>query len=337
MNEPVCIFCKKNSLDGEEHILTDEHIIPQVLGGWLTFPTVCKKCNNDTFGSQFEAELKKNGFLVAAIDKLNLQERKNAYKAADLSLLFPSKTEKLKAYFDEKGAAQFYTQELADKSLLIPEKEAKEVLAKKIKRYEKEHNTIINFNINDYDNLPYNLVIPIIGTDICFIKTRDEKANLIYEKLSKPISFLLPSKISLVLLSGIDYSLTMSPQLNPFREWVLSNNENTFVLLNSFLQGRNPLEINYLPNHFVRYSYFAESLVSVVGIFGIFKFSVFLGKVKNLDSPFLTPLLDKYIVFDLANKDLFLHNGDDKSIEKDKILAECVARWGLIMNKIENV
>ena len=93
MNEPVCIFCKKNSLDGEDHILTDEHIIPQVIGGWLTIPYVCKKCNNLTFGSKFEAELKGNGYIVSALDKLNIKPKKEAYRAADLRLLFPSKEE----------------------------------------------------------------------------------------------------------------------------------------------------------------------------------------------------------------------------------------------------
>jgi len=336
MKEIVCVFCKKNELSGEDYVLTYEHIIPKVLGGWLTVPFVCKTCNNKTFGSNFEADLKSNGFIVAAIDKLNLQERKNAYRAADLSLLFPTKTKKLKAYFDKNGDAQFYPQELEDKSLLIPEKDAKQVLSKKIKRYESENKIKVDFNLDDYESFPYNIVIPVFGSDICFLKTRGEKASLIFENLSKPISFKLPAKIALVLLSGIDYSLTISKELDPFRDWTLSEGENTFILLNSYLKGRNPLDINYLPNHFVRYTYFSESLVAIIGIFGIFKFSVFLGKIKSLASPALEFLLDKYIVFDLENKEVFLREGDAETLNKDKIFTESIARWGLMMNKLKN-
>ena len=337
MNETVCIFCKKNSLDGEDHILTNEHIIPQVIGGWLTIPYVCKKCNNLTFGSKFEAELKGNGYIVSALDKLNIKPKKEAYRAADLRLLFPSKEEKLKAYYDEKGTAQFYPQKLKNNTLLVPEDKAKQILSKQIKRYEKEHDVKIAFDIDSYSDLPYNIVIPIYGTDISFIKTRDEKAKLYYHNLTKPISPLLPATISFELLSLLDYNLVMKSCFDSFRNWILENGENTFVRLNSHLKGMDPLEVNYLPNHFIRFGYYSDCLVTVVGIFGVIKYSVFLGKINNLESPQLLRVLDKYMVFDLANLETFLFVGDDQSIIEDKQYLESISRYGLIMNKIENV
>ncbi|MDQ7815882.1 MAG: HNH endonuclease [Melioribacteraceae bacterium] len=337
MNELVCIFCKKNSLDGEDHILTDEHIVPQIIGGWLTIPYVCKKCNNLTFGSKFEADLKGNGYIVSALDKLKIKSKKEAYRAADLRLLFPSKEEKLKAYFDEKGFAQFFPQKLKDNSLLVPEDKAKEILSKQIERYEKEHGIKIAFDLDSYSDLPYNIVIPIHGTDISFKKTRDEKADLYYHNLTKPISHLLPATISFELLSSLDYNLVMNSNFDSFRNWILENGENTFVLLNRHLRGRDPLEVNYLPNHFIRFSYYSDCLVAVVGIFGVFKYSVFFGKINNLESPQLLRVLDKYMIFDLANLETFLFEGDDQSIVEDKQYLESMARYGLIMNKLENV
>lgn len=336
MNEPQCIFCKKNSLDGDNHILTNEHIVPQVIGGWLTIPYVCKKCNNETFGSEFEAELKENGYIVAALDKLNIKPKKEAYRAADLRLLFPSKQDKLKAYFNENGIAQFYPQRLKDNSMLVPEDDAKQILSKQIKRYEKEHNVKIEFDIESYSDLPYNIAIPIYGTDIHFIKTRDEKADLYYHNLSKPISPLLPATISFELLASLDYNLVMNPCFDSFRNWILKNGKNTFVLLNRHLRGTDPLGVHYLPNHFIRFGYYSNCLVAVVGIFGVFKYSVFFGKINNLECPQLLRVLDKYMIFDLANLKTFLFEGDDQSIADDKLFLESMARYGLIMNKLEN-
>jgi hypothetical protein len=70
-----CLFCGLNEECGEEHTLSDEHIIPQVLGGWVTIPFVCTHCNNVRFGRAFEAKLKKNAYVVVALEQLDLQKR----------------------------------------------------------------------------------------------------------------------------------------------------------------------------------------------------------------------------------------------------------------------
>jgi len=57
-----CIFCKRNSEDGNKFELTDEHVIPEMIGGWITIPFVCKDCNN-RFGSNIESKLKKTFLL----------------------------------------------------------------------------------------------------------------------------------------------------------------------------------------------------------------------------------------------------------------------------------
>jgi hypothetical protein len=98
-----------------------------------------------------------------------------------------------------------------------------------------------------------------------------------------------------------------------------------------------PLKVNYLPNHFIRFGYYSDCLVAVVGIFGVFKYSIFLGKIMNLKCPQLLHLLDKYMIFDLANIKTFLFEGDDQSTTEDELFLKSMARYGLIMNKLENV
>ena len=173
LNDIQCIFCKKNSSDGEEHHITDEHVIPKSLGGFLTIPFVCKRCNNYNIGSQIESELKKNGYIVAAIDQLSLQTKAKAYREADIRMDF-DQVKNLIAKYDDKGNANYHSQTIDDGSMIAPENDAKEILRKQIERYEKSTGTKVSFNIDEYDKLPYNLAIPVYPSDICFIKRKDQ-------------------------------------------------------------------------------------------------------------------------------------------------------------------
>lgn len=71
-----CMYCKIDELGAE---LSDEHIIPEVLGGIFRIPVVCKK-HNEKFGDSLESDLKKNGFIATALDKLRIQPPNQAYR-----------------------------------------------------------------------------------------------------------------------------------------------------------------------------------------------------------------------------------------------------------------
>lgn len=53
MSEEECIFCERRI---GESLKSKEHIIPECIGGRLTFKNVCRECNSK-FGSEFEREL----------------------------------------------------------------------------------------------------------------------------------------------------------------------------------------------------------------------------------------------------------------------------------------
>lgn len=135
--EPWCIFCGLNSENGDAHKLTDEHVIPQVLGGWLKIPFVCKTCNNDHLGSKIESRLKKNCYIVSALEKLKIQQPDLAYHNAKIDIDF-NLAGKLKGYFNKQGKPEYYSQKIEDDSIITPENKAKEVLKKQIKRWEKK-------------------------------------------------------------------------------------------------------------------------------------------------------------------------------------------------------
>lgn len=52
----ICIICKGENQISEHNPLTDEHIVPEFIGGSLTVKNVCKVCNSN-MGTGFEGEL----------------------------------------------------------------------------------------------------------------------------------------------------------------------------------------------------------------------------------------------------------------------------------------
>lgn len=304
MVETHCIFCKKNEKDGERHSLTDEHVIPECLGGWLTIPFVCKTCNNDLLGREIESKLKKNAFIVTAIETLNIQTKNKAYRSASVNLEF-SNSHIAKGYFRNDGKAEFVPTKLDDGSIIAPVIKSKESIKKKIERYEKTKNVKVNFDINEIDDLPCNIVIPIDGTPICFMKHEDKEAKVTISGLDTPIPFDIPAKIAFEHLSGFSYPFIMRDEFNHFRSWLLGRDLKYKVLRHTFFENfENPNELNYQPFHFTRYKFFDKDLTALVGLFGIIEYSVYLGKISDLETFPDKRLLDIYHVYDLKSKNL---------------------------------
>ncbi len=338
--ELSCIFCKKNKDDEEKFVLTDEHVIPQILGGWITIPFVCKTCNNDVFGSNVESILKENAYIVAAIDMLEIQPPDKAYKSADINLEF-SETIIAKGKIRHDGVTKFIPTEQKDGSLVAPEDVSKDILRKQIDRYEKEHNVKVNFELDSFDSLPYNIVIPVYGTDICFIKRKKEKAQTTISNLTEPIMFEFPAKVAFEHLSGFSYSFIMNTIFDPFREWILKNDLQNKVLLNTLLSRiTNPKDLKYLPYHFIRFSIFDNDLIALVGLFGIIRFSIYLARLENnIDFPDIN-LLDTYHVYDIKNRNLFPSQPPEDIFNDDTMYMRAVchlARYHLYSSKDKKV
>src|SRR4030095_3651551 len=85
-NMSTCLYC---SVDPRDSPISDEHIIPEVVGGWLKYPCVCKS-HNDQFGSDLESTLKKNAFVVRAIHSLGLQNLDKAYRHGRVTIETPN-------------------------------------------------------------------------------------------------------------------------------------------------------------------------------------------------------------------------------------------------------
>lgn len=326
-NVTRCIFCGLNSQEGDAHKLTKGHIIPRVLGGWLEIRFVCRTCNNRRFGGSIEARLKKNGYIVAAVNKLKIQPPDLVYRNAQVEIDF-NLAGKLKGYFNKQGRPEYSSQKIEDDSIIVPENKSKEVLKKQIKRCEKKTGKKVDFDINSFDDLPYNCVIPIIGTDISFVKRRNQMPTVTVSGF-EPISFRVPAMIAFGHLAGLCYPFALKKEFNPIKTWMLSKEKNRFVILNTRLGDVKPDDLNYVPYHSVRIGWQSGGLSAIVKLFGAIKFLVFLAKIESVEDFPSKDILSYYHVYDLNKKELIPYNPIPKIKEYDEVLLNGVTMWGL--------
>jgi len=81
----ACLYC---AVDLRDSPLSDEHIVPEVLGGWLKHRCICKS-HNEQYGSYLESKLKKNAFVARAIYSLGLQNLDKAYRHGRVTIETP--------------------------------------------------------------------------------------------------------------------------------------------------------------------------------------------------------------------------------------------------------
>jgi hypothetical protein len=324
-----CIFCGKNAAIGDEHRMSREHVIPQVIGGWLTIPFVCVDCNNNRFGAQFESELKKNGFIVAAIDRLGLQDKAAAYKSAKLTMVIDG-DKPLLAYLDQTNTPRIFPQIISDGSMIVSEDKAKGVLQKQIERYERDTGHRSTFDIDSFDKLPYDIVIPVYGDDLSFIKRKNRESSITITELDKPIPFIVPAKIAFEHLAGFSYSFVLREEFNPIRDWLHHGdpNVNNHVRLNSCLLNLRPDELTYEPFHFVRLGYQEQCLSAIVGLFGSIVFSVFLAHIPDFSAIPFPEMIGPYHIYDVKNRKVFPTNAPEKIVKEDDQDLQFVSQHG---------
>jgi len=307
--------------------LSDEHIIPKVLGGVFTIPAVCKAHNNK-FGYIFEGNLKKNVYIATALDKLKLQPPNLAYDKAKVKINLENKID-LKGYIDEKGKSNFFPQETNEGEKVVPEEETPDVLKKQIERFEKKYGKKINFDVGEIDKLPYNIAIPIYGTDIVFIRRRSQAGSVILHGLDQPISFRVVAKIALNHLTALYYPFVMKDEFDAIKEYILVDGKNRFVMLHTNLENVDPKILNYRPYHYIRFNFIEGTLSAVVCLFSTIKFLVFFDEFNNVEELESIKLFDNYHVYDINNKNIFTDRGDDELRELDDMLLRSVSVWGM--------
>jgi HNH endonuclease len=317
MNE--CVYCE---IDPLSSVISDEHVIPHVLGGWITAPIACKR-HNEILGEQIEGILKRNGYIAVAIARLGLRTPDAAFRDADIQVRF-SKDHVMRANLDSSGSPQLAPRTIDDGSLLVPEDYSVSVLQKQVRRYETTHNTTVNFDWATFESLPFDQVHRVPGTDICFIKRQGQVGQVQLLGLNQPIPFRVPAKIALSHVAAIEPQLARGSSFRELKSWILKSGPNKFVMLNSLLQGEDPAQLDYRPVHHLTYRINGDAVSAVVTLFGIMKFSVFLGSSSHITGFPHLDVFEGYHVYDIKRRSVYRTHAPQEYAEQDRLLLDVV-------------
>jgi hypothetical protein len=315
-----CIYCDVDPLSSP---ISEEHVIPRVLGGWITAPIACKR-HNGFFGEEIEGALKKNGYVAMAIARLGLQTPDAAFREANIQARF-SENHIMGAHLDSRGFSHLVSRTIDDGSLLIPEKQSVRVLQTQVRRYETTHKTKVNFDWDAFESLPFDHIHQIPGTDISFVKRRGRNGQIQILGLNQPIPFRVPAKIALSHLAAIGPQLAHETSFGELKTWLLKSGPNRFVMLNSLLQGEDLAQLDYSAIHHLTYRIDGDAVSAVVTLFGIIKFSVFLGSSSYITNFPHIEIFQGYHVYDVKRRSVYRTDAPLEYAEHDRLLLDAVA------------
>ena len=122
-----CILCL------EEGALTDEHLIPQALGGRLSCQFLCRSCNS-RFGSQVEAAAKRDPSILLAARKLRDDIPKLSQALVESHPHVSTGKGPRSSGYIRNGAFHIRPQECDDGSLILPTDSAGSAISKILRK-----------------------------------------------------------------------------------------------------------------------------------------------------------------------------------------------------------
>jgi hypothetical protein len=206
-SDPRCIVCL------EQRALTEEHVIPAVVGGRLRSPFLCKTCNN-TLGTTIDARLKADPDvrraaldlkgtlpgLVEAIEEGNPYIGKSAYGEVQGTV--------------KKGEFRARALSPGDGSLLLPNPGAREAIVQMLKKQGRESE--IPGALAKFDAAPVNERITVApGIEIIDWQTEAIRPAF---KVGERVPDSWPLKTAYEFLACRMGGAIYSPALEPLRE-----------------------------------------------------------------------------------------------------------------------
>jgi hypothetical protein len=104
----------------------------------------------------------------------------------------------------------------------------------------------------------------------------------------------------------------------------LKSGPNKFVMLNSPLQGEDPAQLDYSPVHHLTYRINGDAVSAVVTLFGIMKFSIFLGSSSHITGFPHLDVFEGYHVYDIKTRSVYRTRAPQEYAEQDRLLLDVV-------------
>lgn len=317
----TCLYC---AVDQRDSPLSDEHIIPSVLGGWLKYRCACKS-HNEQLGSDLESKLKENAFVACALHSLGLQGLDKAYRHGRVTI-HTSDGKELRGTI-EGAQPRIIPQDTATEGLVVPEETTKKTLRTLIARFETKNKVPITWHDNDYDSIPYGQPCRIPGTNISFIKRKSGSGFARIDGLNCPLPFRMPAKMALTHLAALGCPVVQWPSFAPLKTWILHGGDNQFALIGPPIDELDPSDLDYKPYHYIKYRFVDPHLLALVTLFGAIRFGVYLAEVPELSQWLHLSALDQYHVYDIREREVFPSDCPNDLREDHITLLDAVLEW----------
>jgi HNH endonuclease len=213
-----CIICLKT-----EREFTNEHVIPESLGGILQCDFLCKDCNSK-LGGTFEAKAKCDPAVRRAISALQT-ELPALYASIEKgqSHLLATKAGQISGRYRD-GEVLHNGTTLADGTLLVPDSKTQFHLTNMLKRQGSE-DADVAAALERYKSAPFEVKVPI-SDGIAIIKRESSYVGPDFTN-SKPIDPLVVLKVAyefsvLVMGAGI-----LEPRFNEIRRCLIENDNSS--------------------------------------------------------------------------------------------------------------
>ena len=186
-----CILC----LEGRS--LTEEHVIPQALGGRLSCHFLCRSCNS-RFGSEVEAVAKSDPSILLAARELRSDIPKLSQELVESHPHMSKGQGPRSSGYVRNGAFHIRSQECDDGSLILPTDKAGNAISKILKR-EGYGDVPIKRALETWESIPENRRTSIAeGLDVVKWSIEGIEIDLAQSKVIDP---RLPAKIAFEFLA----------------------------------------------------------------------------------------------------------------------------------------
>ena len=288
-----CIFCFR---DSSEVTFSEEHLIPNSLGGSLILLNlVCNECNSK-FGSEFDHVILKNPEVIDALDKLELPYDKVKLIKGNYSIHGLSENIELKGRITKNGFS-FPSQSLPDGSIIHPETEYEEPLLKSILRDQRLYQAGLTDDriMEEYKTLieAYGkasvgdkVSCPLLG--VTLVKRSDTFRIKLTPKSGCDVSRLI-AKIAYefgFLIAGRDFLLNQHV-VEPLRKFIRTGkNKYNFPVIR--ISTDRPV---YTPAHFISFQIDNYVTKVTVGFFGCIAYALL---ASPLEKGVLRQIIERY-------------------------------------------
>ncbi|MBI5867868.1 MAG: HNH endonuclease [candidate division Zixibacteria bacterium] len=261
---------------------SDDHVFPEIIGGWFTVDFVCKGCNN-RFGRTFDNDLRKNGFVHGA--RRALGTGSDYLKGQKISWTSPTGHSGRMGVPRGHDEPTIITSKQGDGTLISDDRLFIIDMKKRLRESGWTQEEIEERFLKQVSKAPLGLYIPVSkssGRIEGWYKLDGEHITIQYDDMTAPIRYALIAKIALELWSAFGFGSIAPFNRRELVEATLANDPSGLSVYTTPIKPESSVyDLPYQPFHYCAFGVFRGIATGLIGLFGFLKYAIALGRVET--------------------------------------------------------